>query len=115
MNAQFINSQALTANQAGYDPISTWQNRYLPYDAEVNVFIRATTTGTRLTLNSGSRTIQQRAPVQGGGTAGVTPSALNTNPITFVGYGGELLQLLIDEVAGGTPTVDTLVVINQLA
>jgi hypothetical protein len=115
MQAQFINSQALTANQSGYDPISTWQNRYLPYDAEVQLFIRATTTGTRLSLNSGSRTIAQRQPIQGGGTAGVTPSQLNTNPVVFIGYAGELLQTLVDEVAGGTPTVDTLIVINQLA
>lgn len=115
MNAQFTNSQALTALQSAYDPLATWQNRYLPYDAEVNVYIRATTVNTRLSLNAGSRTIQQRAPIQGGGTAGVTPSALNTNPITFIAFAGELLQLLIDEVASGTPTVDTLVVINQLA
>lgn len=114
MQAQFINSQALTANQTGYDPISTWQNRYLPYDALVSIFIRATTTGARLSLNSGSRTIQQRSPIQGGGTAGVTPSALNTNAIQFLGGAGELLQILVDEVAGGTPTVDTLVVIEQL-
>lgn len=115
MQAQFINSQALTANQSGYDPLASWQNRYLPYDCEVRVLIRATTTGTRLSLNSGSRTIAQRQPIQGGGTAGVTPSELNTQPIVFIGYAGELLQTLVDEVAGGTPTVDTLVLISQLA
>lgn len=115
MQAQFIASQALTANQNGYDPLSTWQNRYLPYNAVVQVFIRATTTGTRLSLNSGSRTIAQRQNIQGGGTAGVTPAELNTSPVEFVGYMGELLQLLVDEVAGGTPTVDTLVKISQVA
>jgi hypothetical protein len=115
MQAQFVASQALTANQSGYDPLSTWQNRYLPYNAEVKVLLRATTTGARVSLNSGSRTIAQRQNIQGGGTAGVTPSELNTSPIVFIGFAGELLQLLIDEVAGGTPTVDTLVIIGQLA
>lgn len=115
MQAQMTNSQALTANQAGFDPLTTWQNRYLPYDAEVKVLQRATTVSARLSLNSGSRTIAQRQPIQGGGTAGVTPSELNTSPIVFIGYAGELLQLLVDEVSGLTPTVDTLVVISQLA
>lgn len=114
MQAQFVASQALTANQAGYDPLSTWQNRYLPYNAVVSVLLRATTTGTRVSLNSGSRTIAQRQNIQGGGTAGVTPSPLNTAAIEFLGYQGELLQVLIDEVAGGTPTVDTLVQISQV-
>lgn len=114
MQARFVNSQALTANQSGYDPIATWQNRYLPYDCVVSVLQRSTTTGARLSLNSGSRTIAQRQPIQGGGTAGVTPSELNTAPVEFIGYAGELLQLLVDEVAGGTPTVDTLVTISQL-
>ena len=115
MNAQFINSTALTANQSGFDPISTWQNRYLPYSAQVTLLIRATTTGTRVTVNSGSRTIAQRQPIQGGGTAGVTPSVLNTSSLVFAGFAGELLQILIDEVLGGTPTVDMLIAIDALA
>lgn len=115
MQAVFVNSSAFTANQADFDPISTWQNRYLPYDCEVKVLMRSTTTGLRATVNSASRTIAQRQPIQGGGTAGVTPSELNTAAIVFLGFGGELLQILVSEVAGGTPTLDILVQISQLA
>ena len=65
-------SQALTANQLGYNPISGWQFEYLPWPAEVNLLVRATGVSSRLTLYSGSETIQERSPIQGGGTAGTT-------------------------------------------
>ena len=53
-------------------------------------------------------------PVQGGGTAGVTPSELNTTPIAFLAAAGDRLKMVIDEVLAGTPTVDGVVVINPL-
>jgi len=106
---QFTYSQALTANQLGFDPLTTWQYRYAPYDAYVRLLVRATTNGVRLTIYSGSTTIQQRSPVQGGGTAGVTPSSLNTEPVEFVAMGGDVILLQHDEVLAGTPTVDGLV------
>lgn len=114
MQASFFNTQALTANQSGYDPLSTWQNRYLPYDCEVTILQNATTTGSRVSVNSGSRTIAQRQNIPGGGTAGVPAAELTYAPIVFLGFAGELLQLLVDEVAGGTPTVNTTVKISQL-
>ena len=109
---QFPYSQALTANQLGFDPLTSWQYRYLPYDCYVRLFVRATTTGVRLTVYSGATTIQQRAPVQGGGTAGVTPSALNTEPVEWLGSAGDIILLQHDEVAGGTPTVDGLIKVD---
>jgi len=109
---QFPYSQALTANQLGFDPLTSWQYRYMPWTGYVRLYVRATTTGVRLTVYSGSTTIQQRAPVQGGGTAGVTPSALNTEPIEWVASAGDLLLLQHDEVAGGTPTVDGLIKVD---
>lgn len=112
---QFTYSQALTANQLGFDPLTSWQYRYVPWPrAGVSLLVRATTTGVRLTVYSGSQTIQQRSPVQGGGTAGVTPSVLNTEPIEWVAMGGDIILLQHDEVAGGTPTVDGLIKINPM-
>lgn len=109
----FTYSQALTANQLGFDPLTTWQYRYIPWGrAAVQLWVRATTTGVRLTVYSGAQTIQQRAPVQGGGTAGVTPSSFTTQPIEWVAGGGDVILLQHDEVAGGTPTVDGLIVVN---
>ena len=109
-----VTSQAMTANQLGYNPLSGWQYEYLPWPAVVKILARATTTGARATIYSGSQTIQERSPVQAGGTAGVTPSELNTPPTTFIGQAGDRLKLVIDEVAGGTPTIDLIVVAEPL-
>lgn len=109
---QFPYSQALTANQLGFDPLTNWQYRYMPWDAYVKLLVRATTVGVRLTVYSGSTTIQQRAPVQGGGTAGTTPSELNTAPIEWIAQAGDIILLQHDEVLAGTPTVDGLIIAN---
>ncbi len=113
---QFPFSQALTANQVGFDPLSSWQYRYLPWRAHVKLMVRTTAAaGTvKMTVFSGSETIQQRAPVQVGGTAGVTPSELNTQPIEWVAAAGDVLLLQIDETAAATPTVDGLIIVNPV-
>jgi hypothetical protein len=111
---QFTWSQALTANQLGFDPLSNWQFRYVPYRALVQIWDRATGTSVRLTTYSGTTTIQQRAPVQGGGTAGTTPTSFTTQPIEFVAMPGDLLLLQHDEVGGLTPTVDGVITINPI-
>jgi hypothetical protein len=113
---QFPFSQALTANQKGYDPLSTWQYRYLPWRAHVRLFLRTTGAAgnVQATVYSGSETIQQRSPMQVGGTAGVTPSELNTQPIEWVAGAGDVLLMQIDETAGATPTVDGLIIINPV-
>ena len=109
---QFPFSTAMTVNQLGLNPLAGWQYEYLPYPASVILLVRATTGGARLTIYSGSETIQERTPVQGGGTAGVTPSELNTPAVSFIAAGGDRLKLVIDEVLGGTPTVDGVVIVN---
>lgn len=111
---QFPFSTAMTANQLGLNPLSGWQYEYLPWPAQVILLVRSTTTGNRITVFSGSETIQERTPVQGGGTAGVTPSELNTPAISFQSAAGDRLKLVIDEVAGGTPTVDGVAIVNPL-
>lgn len=105
-------STAMTANQIGLNPLNGWQYEFVPWRAVVKLLVRATTTGARMAVFSGSQTIQQRAPVQGGGTAGVTPSELNTPSVTFIAQPGDRLSLAIDEVAGGTPTVDGIIYIE---
>lgn len=107
-------STAMTANQLGLNPASGWQYEYLPWPASVILLVRATTVGTRLTLFSGSETIQERSPIQGGGTAGVTPSELNTPAVSFQAAAGDRLKLVIDEVLAGTPTVDGIMIVNPL-
>jgi len=111
-------SQALTANQAGFNPLTGWQFQRVPNawtrGAYVTVITRATTNGVRETIFSGSQNILQRSPVQGGGTAGVTPAALNTPPTDFQAAPDDNLQIIFDEVLGGTPTVDGIITIEPL-
>src|SRR5258708_16367755 len=101
---QFIFSTAMTANQLGLNPLAGWQYEYLQmWPANVLLLVRSTTTGNRITIYSGSETIRERTPIQGGGTAGVTPSELNTPADAWLAAAGDRLKLTIDEVAGGTP------------
>lgn len=111
-------SQALTANQTGFNPLTGWQYEFIPMayarGAAIKLLTRATTTGVRMTVFSGGQTIQQRSPVQGGGTAGVTPSELNTSPVVWIAAPGDRVILQYDEVAAGTPTVDGIVFVEPM-
>jgi len=111
---EFAFSTAMTANQLGLNPLSGWLYEYVPYPSNILLLIRSTTTGNRITIYSGSENIRERTPVQGGGTAGTTPSELNTPATTFIAAGGDRLKLLVDEVAGGTPTIDGIIFLNPL-
>ncbi len=107
-------SQALTANQLGFNPISGWQYEYLPWPAQVILLVRATDNNERMTVYTGSETIMERSPVQGGGTAGVTPSELNTPAVAFQAAAGDRLKVVIDNTTAGTPTVDGIIIANPL-
>lgn len=112
----FTFSTPMTANQLGLNPLSGWQFETVPpmwpRGAVVQLLMRATTAGVRATLNAGSTTVTQRSPVQGGGTAGTTPSSLNTPATTFHAWPGDKLSLALDEILGGTPTVDGIITIE---
>ena len=114
----FAFSTAMTANQTGLNPLTGWQYEFVPAaymrGAAVKLLTRGTTVGVRLTVFSGAQTIQQRSPVQGGGTAGTTPSDLNTTPLTWVAQPGDRLILNFDEVLGGTPTIDGVIIIEPM-
>lgn len=105
-------SQALTANQLGFNPLSGWQYEYLPWPAHIIVLVRSTDTAERMTIYAGSETIQERSPVQGGGTLGVTPTEFTTPPVSFVAAAGDRLKLVIDNTGAGTPTIDGIIVAN---
>jgi hypothetical protein len=111
---QFTFSQALTANQLNFNPLSGWQYEYLPWPAQIILLVRSSDNAERLTIYSGSETIQERSPVQGGGTAGVTPTEFTTAPVSFVAAAGDRLKLVIDNTAAGTPTVDGVIIANPL-
>src|SRR5260370_15180502 len=101
MFPQSIVSHCMTCAQLGLSPLAGWQYEYLPWPAQIILLARSTTTGNRITIYSGSETIRERTPVQGGGTAGVTPSELNTPADSWIAAAGDRLKLVIDEVSAG--------------
>jgi len=105
-------STAFTANQLGVNPLSGWQYEFLPWPAHIILLLRSTDVNLRATVFSGSETIQERAPVQGGGTAGTTPSELNTAAVSWIGAAGDRLKLVVDNVGAGTPTLDGIIIAN---
>lgn len=112
---QLVFSQALTANQLGFNPVSGWQYEYLPWPAQIIILARATGAAlVNLTVYSGSETIQERSPLQLNGVAGTTPSELNTPAIAFQAAAGDRLKMVIDNTTAGTPTVDGIIIANPL-
>lgn len=109
----FTFSQALTANGT-FRPLDGWQYEYLPWPAEVQVLARATGVTVVNVYTSGSETIVEESPVQGGGTAGVIPSSLNTPIQGWYAAAGDRLKLNFRETGGLTPTVDGIIEIQPL-
>jgi len=91
-----------------------WQYEYAPYPAAVRVMTRTTAVGVLQAIYSGSETIQEESNVQSGGTAGITPSPLNTTPLDFMVAGGDRLKIALRNTTGGTLTVDGIVQIEPL-
>jgi len=111
-------SRLMTANQLGDPPLAGWQFERVPASFGGGAFCatlqRATTTGVRASIFTGSQNIQQRSNVPGGGTVGITPVSFNTPIIEWLGSPDDLLSVLNDEVAGGTPTVDGIITIEPM-
>lgn len=99
-------SQALTANQLDFRPLANWKYRRLPFRAGVTILQRATTVSARQTIDAGAQNMVQKSPIQGGGTAGVTPIPQTTPVIQFIAEPGDELIVSVDEVGGLTPTID---------
>lgn len=111
-------SDPMTANELGATPLTGWQYEYVPaawvQGCVVKVLQRSTDVNVRQTVYSGSQTIVERSPVQGGGTAGTTPSELNTTPDIFVAQPGDRLKISNDNVTAGTPTVDGIIIVEPI-
>ena len=109
----FTFSEAVVAG-ATFEPLTGWQYVYLPWPAEVNVLARATAIDVVNTYTSGSETIVEESPTQAGGTAGVTPSALNTPVQGWLAAAGDLLKLRYRNTSAGTITIDGIIEIVPL-
>ena len=109
----FIYSQSIAAG-ATFRPLDGWQYQYLPWPAEVSVMSRAVAIDVVQTYTSGSETIVEESPVQAGGTAGVTPSPLNTPVQGWHAAAGDLLKLTFRNTSGAANTVDGIIEVVPL-
>jgi hypothetical protein len=107
-------STSLAANALAVNPVSGWQYEYLPWPAHVILMLRATAVGVNQTIYSGSETIQERSNVQAGGTAGVTPSELNTPATSWIAAAGDRLKVVLDNTTAGAITVDGIIIANPV-
>lgn len=105
-------STLVAANAIGVNPLAGWQYEYLPWPAQVILLLRATAVGLLSTVYSGSETIEEAGPIQAGGTAGVTPSELNTPATSFLAAAGDRLKLKVDNTTAGAQTVDGIIIAN---
>jgi len=109
----FTFTQSVAAN-ATFEPLTGWQYVYLPWPAEVTVMARAAAVDMVRTYTSGSETIVEESPVQAGGTAGVTPSALNTPVEGWHAAAGDLLKLRYRNTTGSAIALDGIIEIQPL-
>lgn len=109
---QLVFSTSLAANALAVNPIAGWQYEYLPWPAQIILLMRAAAVGINATVYSGSETIQERSPVQAGGTAGTTPSELNTPAVAWIGAAGDRVKLVLDNTTAGAVTVDGVIIAN---
>jgi len=73
---------------------------------------RSTLVSALESVFSGSETIAQEQAIQAGGTAGTTPSPLNTTPLTFFGSAGDRLMVVNRNTNAGTVTIDGIILAN---
>jgi hypothetical protein len=99
---------------ATYLPLDGWQYEYLPFPARVEIGINATGTGIVATVTSGSDTLMEEAPVQGGGVAGTIPSPLNTPFMSDDAAAGDRLKIRVRNTSGGTLTVNGVINVTPL-
>lgn len=111
---QFTFVTALVANGTA-TPLTGWQYEYLPFPAYVEIGLNATTNAVVATVTSGSDTLQESSPLQGGATAGVIPSPLNVPYLTDQAAAGDRLKIALRETAGAVATVNGIVKLTPLA
>src|SRR3989442_14668001 len=87
-------SQSIAAG-ATVNVITGWQYEYLPWPARLKLLLRCPVATLKSTVFSGSETIQEEGPIQSGGTAGVTPSELNTPPVVWDAPAGDRIKVSV--------------------
>lgn len=96
---------------ATFNPLTDWQYETPDFPGAIEVFSRATAVGLVETISSAGETLKQESPVQAGGTAGLTPSRLNTEPV--VGQAAPLQKIRVGyrNPTGGAITIDGQIIL----
>lgn len=102
-------SISIPAGGVNANVLSGWQYEYLPWPARLKLLIRAPVTTLLSVVTSGSETIQEESNVQAGGTAGVTPSELNTPPIVWEAPAGDRIKVQVRSTDAGAQLVDGII------
>jgi hypothetical protein len=109
---QFNFSSSVAAG-ATATPLATWQFRFPPKPALLELLVNGSAAGLVMNLTTGAESIvQAESPVSGGGTAGTLPARLNTEPIVDKVDPGEEIVLTIRNPTGGAITANGVVVMT---
>lgn len=101
-------TQSIAAG-ATFLPLNTWQYETPDVPCMVQLLERATAIGLLSFLTSGGDTIKQEGNVQAGGTAGTTPSDLNTRPVTGKANPNKKLLLQYRNPTAAAVTIDGVI------
>lgn len=105
-------TQSIAAG-ATAQPLSSWNYRFPPKPALFELLLNATAIGVVQNVTTGPESIvQSESPVSAGGTAGVLPARLNTEPIVDMVNQGEELVLNLRNTTAGAITVNGIAIIT---
>ena len=108
-----FNFSASIAAGATSTPLSTWQFRFPPRKSLFELLINASAVGLVCNLTTGAESIvQAESPVSAGGTAGVLPARLSTEPIVDKVDPGEEIVLTVRNTSGGAVTLNGVAVLT---
>jgi len=94
-------------------PLSTWQYRFPPKKALLELLVDTTATGIVMNLTTGAESIvQSESPVSAGGAAATLPARLNVEPIVDEVDAGEELVLTLRNTTGGALTVNGVAILT---
>jgi hypothetical protein len=106
-------SQSIAAG-ATFNPLTDWQYETPQFPGMLEVFSRATAVGLVETISSAGDTLKQEGPVQAGGTAGTTPSRLNTEAVVGRAQAGQKIRIGYRNPTGGAITVDGIIIVTPI-
>ena len=105
---QRVWSQSIAAG-ATFNPLADWDYETPKGNARIEVIERATAVGLVGAIKTGGENIKQESNIQAGGTAGTTPSPLNTTPTMGQAKAGLKLSIPYRNPTGGAITVDGVI------